>query len=92
MAEFLDSASINILDTPESVSPPVREVILAAELMVSPQRNRLESHTIEICQVLRSWIRAGIIDELDPIFVSEENEAILELDISSEYEKEGDNG
>ena len=39
-----------------------------------------------------AWIRAGIIDELDPIFVSEENEAILELDISLEDEKEGENG
>ena len=78
--------------TIQPMSAECERLFSAAGLMVTPQRNRLEAHTIEICQVLRSWIRAGIIDELDPIFVSEENEAILELDISSEDEKEGENG
>jgi hypothetical protein len=30
--------------------------------------------------VLRSWLRAGIIDELDPIFVYVADEAIQQLD------------
>jgi hypothetical protein len=67
--------------------------------MGTPQRNRLDAHTklIGICQVLRPWLRAGIIDELHAIFVSKEDEAIqkpvdVELDIILEDLKEGENG
>jgi hypothetical protein len=45
--------------------------------------------------VLRSWLRAGVIDELDPIFISDEDIQQLvdvELDITSEDMKEGENG
>jgi hypothetical protein len=47
--------------------------------MVTSQRNQLEARTIGICQVLRSWLRAGIIDELDPIFVYMADEYIPQL-------------
>jgi hypothetical protein len=57
----------------------VREFVLGGRAYVTPQRNRLEAHTIGICQVLRSWLRAGIIDELDPIFVHVADEAIEQL-------------
>ena len=33
--------------------------------MVTPLRNRLDAETIELCQVLRSWYRAGILDGQD---------------------------
>jgi hypothetical protein len=44
--------------------------------MVTPCRNRLDARTISMAQVLRSWLRAGLIDELDPLFlpVCEEKE------------------
>jgi hAT family C-terminal dimerisation region len=82
--------------TIQPMSAECERLFSAAGLMVTPQRNRLEAHTIGICQVLRSWLRAGIIDELDPIFVSEEDEAIqqpvdVELDIMLEgYEGGGE--
>ncbi|KAJ0128609.1 Speckle-type POZ protein-like B [Fusarium oxysporum f. sp. albedinis] len=38
--------------------------------MVTPLRSRLEAQVIGTCQVLRSWLRAGIIRDLDPFFVS----------------------
>jgi hypothetical protein len=39
----------------------------------------VDARTIGICQVLRSWLRAGIIDELDPIFVYMADESIPQL-------------
>lgn len=64
----------------QPMSAECERLFSAAGLMVTPQRNRLEAHTIGICQVLRSWLRAGIIDELDPIFVYMADEAIQQLD------------
>ncbi|EAQ85226.1 hypothetical protein CHGG_09240 [Chaetomium globosum CBS 148.51] len=32
-----------------------------------PLRNRLQANTISLCQILRSWYDAGVIDDLDPI-------------------------
>ena len=37
--------------------------------MVTPLRNFLEASTIAMCQVLRSWLHAGIVDEVDPILL-----------------------
>jgi hypothetical protein len=42
----------------------------AAGRMVTPLRSRLEAQVIGTCQILRSWLRAGIIRDLDPFFVS----------------------
>jgi hypothetical protein len=33
--------------------------------MVTPDRGRLEASTIGVCQVLRSWYRAGVLSESD---------------------------
>jgi hypothetical protein len=65
--------------TIQPMSAECERLFSAAGLMVTPLRNQLEANTIEICQVLRSWLRAGIIDELDPLLVSvieEEAEAL----------------
>ena len=39
--------------------------------MVTPLRNRLDASTIGLIQTLRSWLRAGLIDELDNILLND---------------------
>ena len=41
--------------------------------MITPLRPRLDANTIGVAQTLRSWLRAGLIDELDPILLSIED-------------------
>lgn len=38
--------------------------------MVTTLRNRLDAKIIELCQVLRSWHRAGLLRQLDELFTS----------------------
>lgn len=56
--------------TIQPMSAECERLFSAAGQMVTPLRSRLEAHVIGICQVLRSWLRAGIIRDLDPFFVS----------------------
>jgi hypothetical protein len=43
-----------------------------------------------MCQVLRSWLRAGIIHDLDPFFISIDEERVnLELAPMSDQQLEG---
>ena len=65
--------------TIQPMSAECERLFSAAGLMVTSQRSQLEARTIGICQVLRSWLRAGIIDELDPIFVYMADESIPQL-------------
>ena len=90
--------------TIQPMSAECERLFPAAGLMVTPSRNRIDAHTIGICQVLRSWLRAGIIEELDPMLVPLEDETVTQpsnkdvnamktgtwLDIS-DMEGEGDN-
>ena len=41
--------------------------------MITPLRSRLDANTIGMAQTLRSWLRAGLMDELDPILLSVED-------------------
>jgi hypothetical protein len=47
--------------TIQPMSAECERAFSAAGQMVTPTRNRLEAVTIAMCQVLRSWYRAGII-------------------------------
>jgi hypothetical protein len=38
-----------------------------------PLRNRLGAYIIGMCQVLRSWLRAGVTDDLDVSLLPTEN-------------------
>jgi hypothetical protein len=40
-------------------------------LMVTPLRNRLDAGTIGLIQTLRSWLRAGIIEDVDSILLDD---------------------
>jgi hypothetical protein len=54
----------------QSMSAECERLFSAAVQMVVPQRSNLPARTIGMCQVLRSWFRAGIIKDLDPLFLS----------------------
>lgn len=47
----------------------MREVVLRGRSHGEPLRSQLEASTIAICQVLRSWLQAGIVEEVDPILL-----------------------
>jgi hypothetical protein len=65
--------------TIQPMSAECERLFSAVWFMVTPQRNRLETHAVGTCQVLRSWLRAGIIDEADPIFIFEMDKANQQL-------------
>src|SRR5271155_851414 len=45
----------------------------AAGRIIPPLRSRLDANTIGMVQTLRSWLRAELIGELDPILLSVED-------------------
>ena len=56
--------------TIQPISAECERLFSAAGQMVVEQRSNLQARTIGMCQVLRSWLRAGIIHDLNPLFVS----------------------
>ncbi|EXU95447.1 reverse transcriptase domain protein [Metarhizium robertsii] len=64
--------------TVQAMSAECERLFSAAGRMITPLRNQLEASTIAICQVLRSWLQAGIVDEVDPILLDKADEAVLE--------------
>ncbi|RKK77817.1 hypothetical protein BFJ71_g16647 [Fusarium oxysporum] len=50
--------------TVRAMSAECERLFSAVGLMVTPLRNRLDASTIGLIQTLRSWLRAGLIDEL----------------------------
>lgn len=55
--------------TVQAMSAECERLFSAAGRMVTPLRSQLEASTIAICQVLRSWLQAGIVEEVDPILL-----------------------
>ncbi|EAQ93229.1 hypothetical protein CHGG_01464 [Chaetomium globosum CBS 148.51] len=55
------------LHTVLPMSAEVERLFSVTGHMVTPLRNRLQANTISLCQILRSWYDAGVIDDLDPI-------------------------
>ncbi|KGQ02732.1 hypothetical protein BBAD15_g12049 [Beauveria bassiana D1-5] len=60
--------------TVQAMSAECERFFSAAGRMVTPLRSQLESSTIAICQVLRSWLQAGIVEEIDPILLEKADE------------------
>ncbi|KAG7403263.1 putative AC9 transposase [Fusarium oxysporum f. sp. rapae] len=76
--------------TIQPMSAECERLFSAAGRMVNPLRHQLEAQIIGMCQVLRSWLRAGIIHELDPFFISVDEEKVnLELAQMSDQQLEG---
>ncbi|EJP69829.1 restless-like transposase [Beauveria bassiana ARSEF 2860] len=55
--------------TIQAMSAECERLFSAAGRMVTPLRSRLDADMIGMCQVLRSWLRAGVIDDLDVLLV-----------------------
>lgn len=62
--------------TIQPMSAECERLFSAAGRMVNPLRHQLEAQIIGMCQVLRSWLRAGIIYNLDPFFIPVNEEQI----------------
>ena len=65
--------------TVHAMSAECERLFSAAGRMVTPLRNQLEASTISMCQVLRSWLQAGIVDEVDPILLDKADETVAEV-------------
>jgi hypothetical protein len=60
--------------TIQPISAECERLLAAAGRMVTPLRSRLDADIIGMCQVLRSWPRAGVINDLDVLlFPTEKN-------------------
>ncbi|KAJ0131342.1 Uncharacterized protein HZ326_25565 [Fusarium oxysporum f. sp. albedinis] len=64
-----------VIKTP-GVRPVCERLFSAAGRMVNPLRHQLEAQNIGMCQVLRSWLTAGIIHDFDPFLVSVDEEKV----------------
>ena len=60
--------------------------------MVTPLRNRMDVETIGLIQTLRSWLRAGIIEESDNILLDRAGLVGLKEDCCTEYHGEAEDG
>lgn len=56
--------ALDVMTIP-TMSAEVERLFSSIGNMVSDQRHGLDAMIISIAQVLRSWIRAGIIEQLD---------------------------
>ena len=56
--------ALDIMTIPAMIAD-VERLLSEINLMVTDRRSRLETMIISIAQVLRSWIRAGLIKKLD---------------------------
>ncbi|KFA68929.1 hypothetical protein S40285_05419 [Stachybotrys chlorohalonatus IBT 40285] len=76
--------------TIQPMSAEYERLFLASGRIVNPLCRQLEAQIIRMCQVLRSWLRAGIIHDLDPIFISVQEEKVnVELAQMSDQQLEG---
>jgi hypothetical protein len=65
----LSLMALDFLTVP-SMSAECERLFSAAKRMVTASRKNLDADVISLCQVLRSWYRAGIIKDLDPMIAS----------------------
>jgi hypothetical protein len=66
----LSRMALDVMTVP-AMSAECERLFSAVGLMVTPLRNRLDASTIGLIQTLRSWLRAGLIDELDNILLDD---------------------
>ncbi|EJP61382.1 transposase-like protein [Beauveria bassiana ARSEF 2860] len=71
--------------TIQAMSAECERLFSAAGRMVTPLRSRLDVDMIGMCQVLRSWLREGVIEDLDVLLVPPDR-----CDDATEVESEGE--
>jgi len=66
--------------TVQAMSAECERLFSASGRMVSPHRTVLDAEIVSMCQVLRSWYRAGLIQQIDPLLLSiQEEEELVNL-------------
>lgn len=63
--------------TVQPMSAECERLFSASGRMVSPQRTLLDAQIVSMCQVLRSWYRAGLVKQIDPLLLSIQEEEEL---------------
>lgn len=82
----LSRMALDVMTVP-AMSSECERLFSATGLMVTPLRNRLDAGTIGLIQTLRSWLRAGIVEDVDSILLEDTtSEYEVELAGSEEYE------
>jgi hypothetical protein len=66
----LSRMALDVMTVP-AMSAEVQRLFSAVGLMVTPLRSRLDASTIGVIQILRSWLRAGIIDQLESVLLDD---------------------
>ncbi len=56
--------AIDVLSTP-AMAAECERTFSSAGAMVSPKRTRLDSSTISVAQTVRSWLKAGLLQDYD---------------------------
>lgn len=66
--------------TVQAMSAECERLFSASGRMVSPHRTVLDAEIVSMCQVLRSWYRAGLIQQIDRLLLSiQEEEELVNL-------------
>ena len=66
----LSRMALDLLTVPP-MSAECERLFSTTGRMVTKVRNRLDASTIGLCQTLRSWLRAGLINSLDRILMEQ---------------------
>jgi len=66
----LSRMALDVMTVP-AMSAECERLFSAVGLMVTPLRSRLDASTIGLVQTLRSWLKAGLIDELDDMLMDD---------------------
>ena len=69
--------ALDVMTVP-AMSAECERLFSAVGLMVTANRNRLDASTIGLVQMLRSWLKAGIIDRLEDVLLNDSLLGILE--------------
>ncbi|KAG7404258.1 hypothetical protein Forpe1208_v015706 [Fusarium oxysporum f. sp. rapae] len=66
----LSRMALDVMTVP-AMSSECERLFSATGLMVTPLRNRLDAGTVGLIQTLRSWLRAGIIEDVGSILLDD---------------------
>jgi hypothetical protein len=86
----LAQMAVEILSIP-AMSAECERLFSSGGLMVTPLRSQLEASTIGLAQTLRSWLKAGIIEDsvMDVVDFDDENQCDGSLDVVKSCFNEG---
>jgi hypothetical protein len=66
----LSKMALDVMTVP-AMSAECERLFSAVGLMITAIRNRLDASTVGLVQILRSWLKAGIIDRLEDVLLDD---------------------